>query len=530
MHETQEQEIIRRWRAGQSQRGIARDLGLSRKRVRRVVSQHEQGRESGVRHPDLPAPIRRRGSQVDAFETAIQQLLERYPQITVVRLREELQRLGYQGGYTVLRQRVKQLRTRPERAVVVRFETGPGIQAQMDWATYELEFTHEGRRRVNLFSYVLGYSRRQYLAFTEQQDLETTLRQHVRAFTHLNGAAATCLYDNMKVVVQRWEDDQPLYNSRFLAFATHYGFRPQACRPRRPQTKGKVERPFYYVETNLLNGRTFRSLEHLNEVTRWWLEHVADVRVHRETKKRPLDAHAEEQPHLLPLPAHPYDTAQVVYRVVNVDGFLVYRQGRYSVPWRYLSDVLPVRITEDQLVVYNRELEEVARHALLPLSQAGGERLDPAHRPPRDQQQQLETLRQRFAELSELGSRFLEGLLAKQRCGKHQAQRVWALLRTYHRADVLAALERAVRYQAYSLASLERILAAQATPKAPWASLSEDQQQWLRDLAETDSPPARPSREYQSLLFDEDPTDAPPPSADDHPPTRDDQPPPAATP
>ena len=62
-----------------------------------------------------------------------------------------------------------------------------------------------------------------------------------------------------------------LYNPKFLAFATHYGFRPQACRVRRPQTKGKVERKFHYVETNLLNGRTFDTLEHLNEVTAWWL-------------------------------------------------------------------------------------------------------------------------------------------------------------------------------------------------------------------------------------------------------------------
>ena len=131
---------------------------------------------------------------------------------------------------------------------------------------------------MNLFSYVLGYSRRQYLHFVASQDLETTLREHVRAFEHLGGAAATCLYDNMKVVVARYEDDEPIYNTRFLAFATHYGFRPVACRPRRPQTKGKVERPFYYVETNLLNGREFRTLEHLNEVTAWWLAEVADVR------------------------------------------------------------------------------------------------------------------------------------------------------------------------------------------------------------------------------------------------------------
>ena len=70
-----------------------------------------------------------------------------------------------------------------------------------------------------------------------------------------------------------YDAEQPIYNTRFLAFATYYGFRPVACRPRRPQTKGKIERPFWYLETNLLNGRTFSTLEHLNETTayRWFL-------------------------------------------------------------------------------------------------------------------------------------------------------------------------------------------------------------------------------------------------------------------
>ncbi len=106
----------------------------------------------------------------------------------------------------------------------------------------------------------------------------------MHAFQHLGGAARICLYDNL--ASRPWflrchDADGPLYNPKFLAFATHYGFRPQACRVKRPQTKGKVERKFYYVETSLLNGRTFESLEHLNEVTAWWFANVADMRVLR---------------------------------------------------------------------------------------------------------------------------------------------------------------------------------------------------------------------------------------------------------
>ncbi|MFH1266701.1 MAG: IS21 family transposase, partial [Planctomycetota bacterium] len=329
-----EHEVIRRWQEGAPMRRIAEELRISRYRVKRIILDHQDGRARGTTHPDLPAPPESRGSVLDGHLPFVQALLTRWPSITALRIHEELRGRGFTGGYTIVKDLVRRLRPAPRRQPVLRFETGPGVQAQMDYAVYEIDFTEEGRRRVNLFSYILGYSRRQYLRFVESQDFETTIREHVRAFEHLGGVAATCLYDNMKVVVARYEGDEPIYNTRFLAFATHYGCKIWACRRRRPQTKGKVEKPFHFVETSLLNGREFRSLDHLNEVTAKWLAEVADVRVHRQTKRRPIDLHAEELPYLIPLPDKPYDTAEVVYRTVNAEGMVAYRQNFYSVPWR----------------------------------------------------------------------------------------------------------------------------------------------------------------------------------------------------
>jgi hypothetical protein len=136
--------------------------------------------------------------------------------------------------------------------------------------------------------------------------------------------------------------------------------------------------------------------------------------------------------------------------------------------------------------------------------------VDPAHRPPRDHHEQVLLLRQRFAELGEVAGRFLEGLLKKQRCGKRQAQRVLLLLPAYHRDDIIAAMDRAVRYHAYSLSSLERILGMQATPKASWQSVSEHQQESLQELSEAESIEPRSSAEYQYLLFEENHSDDPP--------------------
>src|SRR3954447_14920339 len=191
MTELTRNEIIRRWHAGSSIRRIARELGLARNTISRVLRQVE-ARRAGTASPPLGRP-----SRLDPYEPVIAELLGRYPDLTAVRLLEELRGRGFAGGYTIVRRRLTELRPRATPHPVIRFETSPGSQAQMDYSTYDLDFTTEGRRRVHAFSYILGYSRRQYLHFVAAQDMTTTLREHVRAFEHLGGVAATCLYDNM---------------------------------------------------------------------------------------------------------------------------------------------------------------------------------------------------------------------------------------------------------------------------------------------------------------------------------------------
>jgi transposase len=494
MTEQKRNEIITRWRGGASIRRIASDLGLARNTVSGVLAEVQAQRTGSA-----ATPSRRRSRQLDRYEPVLQELLGRYPDLTATRLLEELRQRGFSGGYTVVRQRLRELRLKPVPAPVIRFETGPGVQAQMDYAVYDIDFTNEGRRRVYLFSYLLGYSRRQYLRFVEAQDLATTVREHVRAFEHLGGVAATCLYDNQKVVVTGREDGVPIYNARFLAFATHYGFRPVACRPRRPQTKGKVERPFAYVESSLFNGRTFETLNHLNETTTWWLAHVADVRELRELRKTPLQLHAEERCFLIALPDQPYEVYPVLYRTVSVEGLITYRQNGYSVPWRHIGRVLPVRVTETEVIIYSPQVEEIARHPLLPHTAIGQRSEQKEHRPTEDARQRQAQLEERFGELGVTAGQFLKGLLQAQRYGKDQAQRVLALLGSYTRQDLIAALERAVRYRAYSHAAVERILAVQARPKSGWELLTEEQRRQTPPWDDDTPVSPRPTSDYQHL-------------------------------
>jgi transposase len=496
MKESLRNEVIRLHYGGARQRRIARILGISRRSVQRVIQRHEDDR-AGVVH------LRRgRPSLLDPYKDKIAALVERYPDITAVRLYEELSREGFRGSYTIVKERLRVVRPNSLQPPVERFETGPGVQGQMDYSTYSMDFTAEGCRKVYAFSYILGYSRRQYLRWVETQDFQTTVSQHKRAFDRFKGLPTSCLYDNMKVVVAGYDGQQPIYNTRFLAFATHYGFKPKACRPKRPETKGKIERPFGFVNSNLLNARTFTSLEHLNATTEWWLDHVSDTHLHSETKQRPIDRYLEEQSYLLPLPDHAYDASEVVYRTVNSEGYLSYRGNWYSAPCQHIGAFLPLRIIESHLIVYGPDIDEITRHELFGVGVTGQKRTNERHRPGPDMRLQMELLKQTFQELGPQALAFFDHLIGSRRFGKLEARKILRLLGTYRPEDLVKALVRATQYRAFSYSAVERILAALAEPRTAMEALQEEARQHLDDILRETPVPPRSGADYQTLLDD----------------------------
>jgi len=380
---------------------------------------------------------------------------------------EKLSKEGFTGGRTIVKEAVRKLR--PARIEATeRFETAPGKQGQMDWVNVDVRFLDGDRRKLKGFVYVLGYSRRMYVAFGEREDFHSLLRHHVAAFEFFQGCPLECLYDNMKTVVVRWEGGVPVFTPRFLLFATHYGFRPRACRPYRPETKGKVERLNRYLRRNFLVGRRPHDLADLNRQARDWNLEVADLRVHGTTRARPWDRFQEEVPHLLPLPRQAYDTAEVGYRLVALDGMVSWDGNFYSVPSEHVGELVVVRSTEREVRVLSSDaFRELARHEKRP--PGGHERRQlPGHRPRRERAgPELDLLRRRFLELGEAAEEFLQGLgKAHPRTTKAEIRKILELRQVYATDDVTSALAHALSFQAFDARVVANVLARHATPRS----------------------------------------------------------------
>jgi transposase len=482
---------------GWGQQRIADEIGVTRKRVRGILSRVREQREEG--HSVLPRLPAKRGSQLDAFEPKILALLDDHPDITAVRLQEELRNDGYAGSYTIVKERLRELRPAAKASPVERFETAPGKQGQQDWSPFRIPFTKDGLTKVHCFSLVLAFSRRQYVHFCEREDQLTLERQHIAAFERFGGVPEEILYDNQKAVVLRREAHRPIYNPKFLAFATHYGFRPVALPPRRPELKGKVERPFQYVEGNLLNARALATKADLDALAVLWMDHTSDLHKHDTTGERPIDRFAREKEHLLPLPAHPYDTAEVGYRVVSDDAFVRWDEVRYSVPSSAVLDLVIVRVTEHEVFIYAANLSLLACHEKAP--RAHKEPVtDPAHRPAKKPRHDIEALSARLSELGEQAALFAAGVCNAQRYRGAHLSDALALVERYHADDLLSAMARAVRYRAFDAGVVARILSATATPRPLPSTEMARARDRLRAQGVALEGPRRPLDEYAAAL------------------------------
>ncbi len=282
-------------RQGLSVTAIARRTGRDPKTVRKYI---ERGLELPVYGPRQVG----RPGKLLPFVDYVRERLAAYPDLTATRLLREIRERGYAGAYSPVKRFVAAIRPNDgPRPYEVRFETPPGLQAQVDFARFVVAFEEEPgvNRSSGCSAWCSGHSRHIFARFVQHQDLQTLLRCHVEAFEAIGGVPVEILYDRMKTAVTGEDGDGHIvYNRSLLALAQHYCFLPKACRPYRAKTKGKVERPFRYIREDFFLGRSFRDMHDLNAELRGWLDTVANVRLHGTTNRIVAEAFAAEQPEL----------------------------------------------------------------------------------------------------------------------------------------------------------------------------------------------------------------------------------------
>jgi hypothetical protein len=231
------------------------------------------------------------------------------------------------------------------------------------------------------------------------------------------------------------------------------------------------------------------------------MDSVADLRPIKRMKRRTrMELFAEEQPLLCPLPRHPYDTARVRYMLCDISGFLAWEGNWYSLPYEYVTEILPVRITEKELFVYKANLECLARHALYPRG-AQLYSILPGHRPKSvEHGPGLDQLRRAFNDLGEPANAFLLALEKREpRSAGYHARKILALRESFDTADLLKALAHALEYGAVEHTAIERILATKAERRRLDEYVAEDCAKRLASVVAQSTTEPRDLAEYDAL-------------------------------
>ena len=453
---------------------LAVSLGLDVKTVR-----HWIGR------PYTPRQPVRRPSKLDPFKGRIVGWLDAHP-LSAQQVFQRLCDNGYAGGISIVKDYVRAVRPRPREAFLT-LAFAPGDVAQVDWGEFGTIAVGDTRRRLSFFVMVLAYSRQMYVEFTLSQTMEQFLAAHVNGFNAL-GVPKKVMVDNLRCAVLRHaRGEAAQFNPRYLDFARHYGFEPVACAVAKGNEKGRVERGVGYVKVNFLAGLELPDFAALNPAAQVWIESVANVRLHRETHRRPVDLWAQERAQLQAVNPRPFDVGRVLVVRANRQFRVTFEANRYSVPARFAGAQITLKAYPDRLCIYHGE-DLIARHARSFERHRDIE--DPDHpkalvaqrRHARDAQ-----VLGRFLALTPLAVRYYAGLVERRGQALVHVRKIVALADIYGDEAVVRALTDALSFEAFSSEYVAHLIEARSRqlPQASPLTLMRRQ-----DVLELELPPA----------------------------------------
>jgi transposase len=436
---------------------IARELTLDPRTVAYWLTQeHFRPRKS---HPH--------SSKLDPFKPEIGRMLDRYS-YSAAQVFQRLREQGFEGGYSLVKAYIRAIRPRRQPAFLT-LAFAPGECAQVDWGLFGAVPVGQTQRRLSFFVMVLCYSRMLYVEFTVSQTMEHFLACHQHAFEFFGGIPHKIMVDNLKsAVLQRALGEAPVFNPKYLDFANHSGFTIAPCNVGKGNEKGRVENAVGYVKKNFLAGLDMPDFSALNPAARHWLDTVANVRVHGETKATPTALWHKERPSLRPVPLHPFDIATVSQVRASRQFRITLDTNRYSVPAHYAGQALTLKTYPDRLCLYH-EATLIARHTRRYDRFQDIE--DPDHPKPLLEHRKKARAHQlflRFLALSPRAEAYYRKLEERRLNPQHHVRKIVALSDIYAPEAVARALEDAFVYEAFSSEYIANLLEQRArfTPEA----------------------------------------------------------------
>ena len=414
-----------------------------------------------------PRKPRPRHSKLDPFKPEIVQMLERYP-YSAAQVFQRLRAHGFAGGYSLVKTYVRTVRPRRQ-AAFLRLAFAPGECAQVDWGSFGAVPVGQTQRRLSFFVMVLCYSRMLYVEFTVSQTMEHFLACHQHAFEFFGGIPHKIMVDNLKsAVLKRTLGAAPVFNPTYADFAAHCGFTIAPCNVGKGNEKGRVENGVGYVKKNFLAGLEIPDFSALNPAAMLWLETVANVRVHGETREQPTVLWHTERPSLRPLPLHPFDIAMVSQVRASRQFRVTFETNRYSVPAQYAGHALTLKTYPDRLCLYLGD-QLIARHTRHYDRFQDVE--DPDHPKPLLEQRKKardHKVFMRFLALSPRAEAYYLKLEERRLNPHHHVRKIVALSDIYTPEAVAKAMEDAFVYEAFSSDYIANLVEQRArfTPEA----------------------------------------------------------------
>ena len=433
------------WKVGT----IAAALGVHHEAVRAAIVNDTQSVRRGTC----------RATQLDPYLPLIRDTLAQYPRLRATRVFEMVKARGYAGSVVQLRRAVRLIRPAATATVYRRLTTLAAEEAQVDWGAFGAMRIGRGVRPLSGFVMVLSYSRAVFALFTVDQTLESFLRGHVEAFAAFQGVARTLVYDNLRSAVLERAGTAIRFHPRLLELAGHYHFAPRPCTPGRGNEKGKVERQIQYLRHAFFAARTFADVDDLNAQFRRWRDEVAHQRPHPEQRDRTVaEVLTEEQPRLLPLPAHPFETTVLRAVVSGKTPYVRFDRNSYSIPHTHVRRPLTL-VANPTTVRVLAGTEEIARHARsYDTGQVIEQEAHVAGLIAATRQANPSSARDRLRLAVPTASTLLERLAARGESLRAHIARLLALLDDYGPQELGAAIERALERDALGAGAIAHLL------------------------------------------------------------------------